>query len=107
MFAATAATFPFAMATSRTALILFRPSMTWPPFNRRSYFCCAETLQTQKSANEIPAARHKTFNRIASSPAIVVLLGTPLRHQILAHVERSGHAVSRCRAGEAETQGIA
>src|SRR5713101_6697065 len=107
MFAATAATFPFAMVTSRTALILFLGSMTRPPFNSRSYFCCAETRPTVKSASDIPAARHQTLNPIASSPAIVVPLGTPRRHQVFAHVERSGHAVGRGRAGEAEAQGIA
>ena len=44
MLAWTAAIFPLAMATSRTALIRFLPSTTWPPFNSRSYFCCAETV---------------------------------------------------------------
>src|SRR6185295_12262066 len=107
MLAAMAATFPFAMATSRTALIRFLGSMTWPPFKRRSYFCCAVTWLTQTSTRDIPAARQQTFNLMASSPAIVVPLGTPLRVQVFAHVERSGHTVSRGGAVEAEAQGIA
>ena len=42
IFASTAAIFPSAMATSRTALILLRGSMTCPPRSSRSYFfCCA------------------------------------------------------------------
>src|SRR6266699_466612 len=107
MLAATAAIFPFAMATSRTALILFLGSMRWPPFKRRSYFCCAETWLKQKSTTASPDARLQTFNPMTSSPAIVVPPGTPLRHQVLAHVERSGHRVCRGRAVEAKTQGIA
>src|SRR4029453_18653351 len=107
MFAVTAATFPSAMATSRTALILFLGSMTWPPFNRGSYLRCAVTWLTLSSTSDTPTARHVACKAIASSPAIVVPLGTPCRHQVFAHVERSGHAVGRDRAVEAEAQGIA
>src|SRR4051794_37150954 len=37
MLAATAAILPSLMATSRIALSLFFPSITWPPFSSRSY----------------------------------------------------------------------
>src|ERR1700675_385303 len=41
MAAATAAILPSRIATSRTALILFFPSTTWPPFSSRSYSCAS------------------------------------------------------------------
>src|SRR5262245_15226261 len=46
------------MATSRTALILFLGSMTWPPFKRRSYFCCAEICVAQERAVNITINAH-------------------------------------------------
>jgi hypothetical protein len=66
ILAATAATFPFAMATSRTALIWFRASMTCPPFSRRSYFCCADPPIIETTIRHIEAAIW-SFNLIAQT----------------------------------------
>src|SRR5713101_5003069 len=93
MFAATAATFPFAMATSRTALILFLGSMTWPPFKRRSYFCCAETCVIEHITRPI-AAVCQGFNLMTLASPIIVPGRTPLRREVLAHVERARHRVA-------------
>src|SRR5579884_1046451 len=57
MFCATAAILPSLIATSRTALILFLPSMTCPPLSSRSYSC----------ANAQPAARSTINSFIGSS----------------------------------------
>ena len=45
---ATAAILPPRMATSRTALILFLGSMTWPPRSSRSYGCWADALTDEE-----------------------------------------------------------
>src|SRR5712664_3844983 len=102
MFCATVATFPFAMATSRTALILFLGSMTWPPFKRRSYFCCAETWLIQTRPRDIPTA-YLAFSLMALTSTIVVPPGTPFRRQVLTHIERARHRVTRDDAGKTET----
>src|SRR2546425_12813001 len=105
MAAATAATFPFEMATSRTALILFLGSMTWPPFKSRSYFCggCAETWLIQARTTDIPRAC-ATGSLMALTSTIVVPLGTPLCGQGLTHVERAGHRGARDGARKTENQ---
>src|SRR2546427_7088376 len=107
MEAATAATFPFAMATSRTALIWFLGSMTWPPFNRRSYCCCgcAEAWFIKMSASDI-AVTCVAFSLMALPSTIVVPRGAPLRGQVLTHIERAGHRVARDGAGKTETQRV-
>src|SRR5690349_9555278 len=48
MLLATSATRPFCMATSRTSLIWFRASMTWPPLSSRSYGVCARAADARK-----------------------------------------------------------
>src|SRR6188768_1156083 len=57
MFAATAAIFLSLIATSRTALILLRPSMTRPPFRSRSYGACACATGVKVNATSHTAAR--------------------------------------------------
>src|SRR5262245_52765127 len=106
MLAATAAILPPAIATSRTALMLFRASMTWPPFSRRSYFCCAATCVIDDTTRQIPAAWSRC-SRIASTPSIVVPLGRPLRREVFAHVERAAHRVALKRTGKPEAQRVA
>src|SRR6266567_3000868 len=105
MRAATAATLPSAMATSRTALILFLGSMTCPPFKSRSYFCCAGRRPVAASRRYTPAA-YVAFTLIVLPSSIVVPLRAPLRRQILAHVERPGHLAAGDGAGETEAQRI-
>src|SRR5690348_4219597 len=105
MLAATAATLPFAIATSRTALILFLGSMTCPPFSWRSYFCCASRRLRQQRTRRTQAA-FLTFTSIASTPPVVVPPGRPLRRQVFAHIERARHLVTGDLSGETETQRI-
>src|SRR5437879_2150027 len=108
MPAATAATLPSVMATSRTALILFRESMTCPPFSSRSYLCgaCrAGRLTIAASTRHTPAANVAISLIVLPSPVVVPFRG-PFRRQVLAHVERSGHRVAGDRARETETQRI-
>src|SRR5262249_44571110 len=106
MFGATAATLPWAMATSRTALRLFFASMTCPPFSSRSYFCCAGR---RVAAPAIMHAATAQWNRplMTSTPSIVVPLCRPPGGQVLAHVERPGHRVALDGAGETEAQRVA
>ena len=52
MFAATAAILPSLIATSRTALIRFLPSMTWPPLISRSKSVCAQAIPARDRANQ-------------------------------------------------------
>src|SRR5262245_9036462 len=137
MLAATAAILPFAIATSRTALMLLRASMTCPPFSRRSYLCCADrptiepTIRTTAAACSLSliaqpisliatkSRKHETilykkikfvfscFRGGRLGPPIVVPLRRPLRRQVLAHVERSRHRVRRDGAVEPEAEGVA
>src|SRR5262245_61954533 len=97
MFAAPAATFPPAIATSRTALTFFRGSMPWPPFSKRAYFGWADTPAA-------PAMTRQMTVRFTSPSTVGVAPCRPLRRQVLAHVERARHAVARDRAGELEAQ---
>src|SRR5262249_22240940 len=111
MRAATAATLPSAMATSRTALMRFLGSMTWPPLRSRSYFCCAGcgcagAWPIAASARHTPAA-NVDFTFIVSPSSEVVPPGAPLRGQVLAHVERPRHLRGRDGAREAEAQRVA
>src|SRR6266849_3052750 len=102
---ATAATLPFVMATSRTALTLFLASMTWPPFKSRSYCCCAAAWPVQERTTDNPNAN--LFITIASTPSILVPPGSPLRSQVLTHVEGARHLVAGDRAGKTEAQRVA
>src|SRR3984893_817325 len=105
MAAATAAILPLVMATSRTALIRFLASMTWPPFKSRSYCCCAAALPVQERRRNI--ANANLVITIASTPSIVVPPGGPFRGQVLTHVEGPRHLVAGDRAGKTEAQRVA
>src|SRR5262245_25377360 len=105
--AATAATLPSAIATSRTALIRFLGSMTWPPFRSRSYFCCAGAWPIDASTKQAPAANAIVSSLIASPPTVLVPPCRPFPRQVLAHVERARHSVGGDGAAEPEAQRVA
>src|SRR5262245_22953537 len=102
MRAATAATLPLAIATSRTEVMLLRASTRWPPLRSRSYFCGADNWMVAAAANNTAIA---VF--MASASSILVPCRGPRGGKVLAHVERARHPVARDRAGEAEAQRVA
>src|SRR5438309_3031459 len=95
---ATAAIFPPAMATSRTALIPFLGSMTWPPRSSRSYLGSAAAALVA-AANRATAARRLIEG---SAPSRDAPLRCPASAQVLAHVERARHRV----AGDLAVEGV-
>src|SRR5438552_9498994 len=105
MRGATAATFPPAMATSRSALTPFRGSMRWPPRRSRSYFGSA--------AAAAPAAKTRSpaFRRIegitGSRLPRPVPPGRPPGPQVLAELQRPRHLVAGHLAGEAVVERVA
>src|SRR5262245_43177757 len=106
MRAATAATRPFAIATSRTALMPFFGSIRWPPFSSRSYFCGAGVWRIGAIARHTTTA-HVNVSLIALPSSIVVPLCGPLRREVLAHVERPRHLGAGDGAREPEAQRVA
>src|SRR5207247_8678745 len=100
---ATAASFPPAMATSRTALRSLRGSIRWPPRRSRSYFGSAVAVPAA-SSHHSPAARRL----IAGSglPRGAALRG-PAAGQVLAHVEGARHLVAGDLAREGVVERIA
>jgi len=81
MFAATAATLPFATATSRTALILFLGSMTWPPFQEQVVLLLRRDSVIEQMTRQI--APLPWFQSHDISP-IIVLLRAPFRREVFA-----------------------
>src|SRR5262245_47543521 len=106
IFAATAATLPSAMATSRTALVPFFGSMRWPPCRRTSYFGGSAVRPTRGRRARTRAMRQGVFV-IASGPGRAVAGGRPLRPQVLPHLQRAREGVAGDRAREGVVQGVA
>src|SRR5437868_14307017 len=107
---ATAATLPFAMATSRTALMRLRGSMRWPPLRSRSYFCCGGACRAgmgmAAAITRHTAAAYVALTLIVSASPVIVALRGPLRGQVLAHVECARHRVACDGAGKTEAQRV-
>src|ERR671918_799333 len=100
MRGATAATLPPAMATSRTALMLLRGSIKWPPRRRTSYFGSAARASPPRPATSSSGVSGAAQARMRSGPPAHAPLGRPAGAEVLAHVERPRHLVAGHLAGE-------
>ncbi len=122
-----------AIATSLTAVMPFRGSMTWPPLKQEVVLRRREHVRTadRSDQHEEPQRRmvrrkhkegtdsveeafsvfHFVFSSVQCSPSVVDDSSAPARTppgaQILAHVELARHFVSRNRSGERKRQRIA
>ena len=118
-FASTAAIFPPAIATSRTALSLLRASMTCPPRSSRSYFgaaaggcagCCPPEGERRARQQEAAATRATSAGTIASFIMPLRAAATrrrPGRTEVFAHVQRAAHLIAGQLAGERQVDRVA
>src|SRR4029453_15470257 len=101
---AIAAIFPPAMATSRTALVPLRGSMTCPPRKRTSYFgSVAWTPPANPRNNTSVTAPQRFAGPGSGSPPP----GCPAGGQVLAHVGPARHLVARDCSGEGVVERVA
>src|SRR2546425_12914948 len=105
MRGATAATFPPAIATSRTASTPFFASITWPPRRSRSYFGSA-ALAVAAARSSRPATRRVEGITRSRSPRHAPP-GRPPGPQVLAHLEGARHLVAGDLAREVVVQRVA
>src|SRR5262245_27198575 len=100
----TAAILPAAMATSRTAFVPLRGSMTCPPRRTRSYFGAAARTGPAPPRTRSRAMARPRFvaTGSGSSPP-----GRPAAAQVLAHVEGAAQLTARELSGEGVVERVA